>query len=98
MHLRGRWNIHQYRRDPLLARDTLKLAEDSFQPGALVVGASMWVAISLGILWGASFPILLHRLGLDPAVSSSVFLTTMTDIVSFVLILGLASFFLLGLL
>ncbi len=65
---------------------------------ALVVGASMWVAISLGILWGASFPILLHRLGLDPAVSSSVFLTTMTDIVSFVLILGLASFFLLGLL
>lgn len=62
----------------------------------LVVGGAMWVAISLGVLWGASFPILLHRLGLDPAVSSSVFLTTMTDIVSFLLILGLASVFLLG--
>jgi magnesium transporter len=62
----------------------------------LVVGGSMWVSISLGVLWGASFPILLHRLGLDPAVSSSVFLTTMTDIVSFLLILGSASLFLLG--
>lgn len=64
----------------------------------LVVGASMWVAISMGVLWGASFPILLHRLGLDPAVSSSVFLTTMTDIVSFLLILGSATLFLGGLL
>jgi magnesium transporter len=64
----------------------------------LVVGGSMWVSISLGVLWGASFPILLHRLGLDPAVSSSVFLTTMTDIVSFLLILGSASLFLGGLL
>ena len=64
----------------------------------LVVGGSMWVAISLGVLWGASFPIVLHRLGLDPAVSSSVFLTTMTDIVSFLLILGSASLFLGGLL
>lgn len=65
---------------------------------ALVVGGSMWVSISLGVLWGASFPILLHRFGLDPAVSSSVFLTTMTDIVSFLLILGSASLFLMGLL
>lgn len=65
---------------------------------ALVVGGSMWLSISLGVLWGASFPILLHRLGLDPAVSSSVFLTTMTDVVSFLLILGSASLFLVGLL
>jgi magnesium transporter len=77
------------------------LAGALWQGGArvgLVVGGSMWVAISLGVLWGASFPILLHRLGLDPAVSSSVFLTTMTDIVSFLLILGSASIFLGGLL
>lgn len=64
----------------------------------LVVGGSMWVAISLGVFWGAAFPIVLDRLGLDPAVSSSVFLSTMTDIVSFLLILGSASFFLTRLL
>ena len=55
----------------------------------------MWAAISVGVLWGAAFPILLDRIGLDPAVSSSVFLTTMTDMLSFLLILGSASYFLL---
>lgn len=61
----------------------------------LVVGGSMWAAISLGVLWGAAFPLLLARFGLDPAVSSSVFLTTMTDLISFLLILGSASYFLM---
>jgi magnesium transporter len=61
----------------------------------LVVGASMWLAIGLGATWGAAFPLLLDRLGLDPAVSSSVFLTTMTDMLSFLLILGSATYFLL---
>jgi magnesium transporter len=61
----------------------------------LVVGASMWLAIGLGATWGAAFPLLLDRMGLDPAVSSSVFLTTMTDMLSFLLILGSASYFLL---
>jgi magnesium transporter len=60
----------------------------------LVVGGSMWASISLGVFWGAAFPLLLDRLGLDPAVSSSVFLTTMTDLISFLLILGSASYFL----
>src|SRR5688500_7216130 len=60
----------------------------------IVVGASMWLAIALGASWGAAFPLLLDRLGLDPAVSSSVFLTTMTDMLSFLLILGSATYFL----
>ncbi len=64
----------------------------------LVVGGSMWTAMSLGVLWGAAFPLLLDRIGLDPAVSSSVFLTTMTDLISFLLILGSASYFLAHLL
>ncbi|CAN5856275.1 magnesium transporter [soil metagenome] len=64
----------------------------------LVVGASMWLSITLGATWGAAFPLLLDRLGLDPAVSSSVFLTTMTDMLSFLLILGSASYFLVRLL
>ena len=61
----------------------------------LVVGASMWLAMALGATWGAAFPLLLDRVGLDPAVSSSVFLTTLTDVLSFLLILGSASYFLL---
>lgn len=61
----------------------------------LVVGASMWLAMALGATWGAAFPLLLDRFGLDPAVSSSVFLTTLTDVLSFLLILGSATYFLL---
>ena len=64
----------------------------------IVVGASMWLAITLGASWGAAFPLLLDRMGLDPAVSSSVFLTTMTDMLSFLLILGSATWFLVRLL
>lgn len=60
----------------------------------LVVGGAMWLATALGATWGAAFPLLLDRLGLDPAVSSSVFLTTLTDMLSFLLILGSASYFL----
>ncbi|HUP18947.1 MAG TPA: magnesium transporter [Gemmatimonadota bacterium] len=60
----------------------------------LVVGGSMWLAVTVAVLWGAAIPILLDRAGLDPAVSSSVFLFTLTDIVSFVVILWAASHFL----
>ncbi len=64
----------------------------------LVVGGSMWAAMSLGATWGAAFPLLLDRLGFDPAVSSSVFLTTMTDMISFLLVLTSATYFLTRLL
>lgn len=57
----------------------------------LVVFGAMWLSISLGALWGALFPILLSRAGVDPAVASSVFLTTLTDLLSFLLILGLST-------
>jgi magnesium transporter len=36
-------------------------------------------------------PILLERLGVDPAIASSIFVTTFTDMVGFLLLLGLAS-------
>ena len=54
----------------------------------------MWLTVILGASWGAAFPLILDRLGLDPAVSSSVFLTTMTDMLSFLLILGSATWLL----
>lgn len=44
---------------------------------------------------GAFIPILLQRLGVDPAVASSIFVTTFTDVCGFTLLLGLAGTLLL---
>ncbi len=44
---------------------------------------------------GAFIPILLERLGADPAVASSIFVTTFTDVCGFLLLLGLAGTLLL---
>ena len=44
---------------------------------------------------GVLIPLVLERLGFDPAVSSGVFLTTVTDCVGFFAFLALATHFLL---
>ena len=44
---------------------------------------------------GSSIPVLLERLGIDPAVASSIFVTTFTDVCGFGLLLGLATAILL---
>jgi magnesium transporter len=44
---------------------------------------------------GAFIPILLERFGVDPAVASSIFVTTFTDVCGFILLLGLAGAILL---
>jgi magnesium transporter len=44
---------------------------------------------------GAFIPILLERLGVDPAVASSIFVTAFTDVCGFILLLGLAGAILL---
>jgi magnesium transporter len=44
---------------------------------------------------GAFIPIILERLGIDPAVASSIFVTTFTDVCGFLLLLGLAGAILL---
>lgn len=46
-------------------------------------------------LSGAGLPFLLQKLGIDPAISSGVFLTMLTDIMGFFTFLGLASLMLL---
>jgi magnesium transporter len=44
---------------------------------------------------GAFVPLLLERLRIDPAIASSVFVTTFTDMCGFFLLLGMATHFLL---
>lgn len=46
-------------------------------------------------LHGAPIPLGLERVGVDPAVASAVFLTTVTDVVGFFAFLGLAALILL---
>ena len=57
----------------------------------VVVAAAMSVALSVGCLVGTAIPILLRRLGADPATASTIFLTMVTDSMSFLTFLGLAS-------
>ena len=60
-----------------------------------VFGAALLVNLVVAALLGATIPLVLHRMGQDPAVASSVFLTPVTDAVGFLAFLGLASMFLL---
>jgi len=58
--------------------------------GAVVVFA-MAGACAISGISGALIPLTLKRLGADPATASSIFLTTMTDVASMGMLLGLAT-------
>ncbi len=66
----------------------------SWQIGA-VIAAAMVINMVVAGLFGTLIPIGLEKLGVDPAVASSVFLTTVTDVIGFLAFLGLAAAFLL---
>jgi magnesium transporter len=57
----------------------------------LVIGLAMIVNLVAGALGGILIPIALDRLNADPAVSSGVFVTTVTDVVGFFAFLGIAT-------
>lgn len=58
---------------------------------ALVVAMAMVISMSIAGMAGALVPICLKRLGQDPAQSSSIILTTVTDVAGFMSFLGIAS-------
>lgn len=58
-----------------------------------VIGAAMIVNMTAAALAGAAIPLVLHKLGRDPAQSSSIFMTTVTDVVGFAAFLGFAVLF-----
>jgi magnesium transporter len=61
-------------------------------PGlGLVIGAAMVVNLVAGALGGILVPLTLERFRADPAVSSGVFVTTVTDVVGFFAFLGIAT-------
>ena len=56
-----------------------------------VISIAMVVAMVVAGFSGAAIPILLNRLGFDPAQSSTIVLTTVTDVVGFFSFLGVAT-------
>lgn len=63
---------------------------------AIVMLLAATGTMTMAGLWGALIPIFLHRRGFDPAISSTIFLTTVTDCVGFFSFLGLATLILLA--
>ena len=62
----------------------------------LVLGFAMIINMIMAGLAGILIPLGLDRAGIDPAVSSTVFVTTVTDIVGFFVFLGLATVMLIA--
>ncbi len=60
-----------------------------------VLGLAIIINLAVAGLSGSALPVLLQRLGYDPAVASSAFLTSITDVVGFYVFLGLAAILLL---
>ena len=56
----------------------------------LVLDLAMFGNMSIAGTVGAAVPLLLRRLGVDPAVASAVLVTTVTDVFGFLLFLGIA--------
>ncbi len=57
----------------------------------VVIGLAMICVLTAAAFGGIVIPLLLSRLGVDPAVSSGPFVTTITDVVGFFAFLGIAT-------
>jgi len=101
----GELDLHEGSR--VLRRQTLIGTMNGFVAGAalaliswvweqnLLISASLWIAGTVNFtvagLMGAAVPLLLRRLKLDPALGSSIFVTTATDVGGFLSFLGTAT-------
>ena len=61
----------------------------------LVIALSMVINLFMAGLFGATIPLFLQKMDIDPAIGSTVILTTVTDMVGFFSFLGLATIILL---
>ena len=66
-----------------------------FYDANLMLGLVIFMAMTGNLIiagfTGAGIPLLLKRIGIDPAIASSIIITTFTDVFGFLLLLGLAS-------
>ena len=98
----GNWNLNRFITRELLvsfingaafALITGAIAAIWFgNPGlGIVIGLAIIANLFAAALAGASVPIILDKMGIDPAVSSGTFVTTVTDVVGFFAFLGIAT-------
>lgn len=59
----------------------------------ILVGTAIMVSIFVATLSGSFIPLLMHKLKIDPAVASGPFITTLNDVISILIYLGLATMF-----
>ena len=74
----------------LLVASAAALWFDSLTIGYIIAAAMLVNLVTAGLA-GATLPLLLQRLRIDPALAGGVVLTTVTDVVGFIAFLGLAA-------
>ena len=57
----------------------------------IVIASALLINLIIGAISGVSLPLILARLKIDPALAGGVILTTITDIVGFISLLGIAT-------
>ena len=61
---------------------------------SIIISISMVLTMIVAGLFGILVPVTLKKMNIDPAISSSVFVTTITDVIGFVSFLGVGAYFL----
>ena len=61
---------------------------------SLIISISMILTMVVAGLFGIVVPVTLKKMNIDPAIASSVFVTTITDVIGFVSFLGVGAYFL----
>jgi magnesium transporter len=62
----------------------------------VLVAVTLICNVMLGCVVGAMMPLFLHRIGIDPATSSTPFIATLIDVLGIIIYLSLAQLLLLG--
>ena len=60
---------------------------------SLIISISMVLNMIVAGLFGILIPISLKKFKVDPAIASSVFVTTITDVIGFLSFLGIGAYF-----
>ena len=63
---------------------------------SLIISISMVLNMIVAGLFGILVPVALKRMKIDPAIASSVFVTTITDVIGFLSFLGIGAYFFLN--
>ena len=63
---------------------------------SLIISISMILNMIVAGLFGILVPVTLKKMKIDPAIASSVFVTTITDVIGFLSFLGIGAYFFLN--